>query len=118
MNQTACHGATLVFSDKLTQAEGVTVTGIDNLPDTYDGFEQGILDLRDDKSFFDMESLLQQIFIFFGKVRQGGRIIVPETTYCRLPYGLDGMEILAKIGGLRIEVPSSGKSSLLIATVL
>ena len=118
MDQTACHGATLVFSDKLTQAEGVIVTGIDNLSNTYDGFEQGILDLREDKTFVDLESLLQQIFTFFSKVRQGGRIIVPETTYCRLPYGLEGMEILAKIGGLRVEAPPSGNSSLLVSTII
>ncbi len=74
MKTTACHRATLLFSDKLTQAEGMTVTGIDNLPDTYDGSDQGILDLREDKSFVDFESLLHRIFTSFGKVRQGGRI--------------------------------------------
>lgn len=118
MDMAACHGATLVFSDNLTQAEGVTVVNTDDLQDVYDGFDQGILDLQEDTSFKDLESLLQQIFTFFRKVRQGGRIIVPETTYRRLPYGMDGMDILAKLGSLRIEVPPSGKSSLLVATVL
>ena len=118
MERTACHGATLLFSDNLTQAEGVIVVNTDELPDVYDGFDQGILDLREEASFIDTESLLHKIFTFFRKVRQGGRVIVPESTYCRLPYGADGMDILAKLGGLQIEVPSSGKSSLLIATVL
>ena len=63
-----------------------------------------------------MESVTQQIFMFLSKVREGGRVLVPESTYCHLPYGAAGMEILLRAHGLRIEAPLAGKGRLLIAS--
>ena len=88
-----------------------------NLSKAYDSYEQGILDLSDPASFADLESVIQQIFVFMGKIRVGGRILVPESTYCHLPYGIEGMEILFKVCGMLIELPVAGAPGLLTATV-
>ena len=64
-----------------------------------------------------LESIIQQIYEFISKVRKGGRIIVPESTYCHLPYGIEGMEIIMRTAGLRVEMPLSHMPDLLIATV-
>lgn len=112
-----CRGATLVFSDTLTSLEGATVVDSDGLADAYDSYEQGILDLSGPGSFADLESAIQQIYLFASKIRKGGRILVPESTYCNLPYGMEGMEILLKVAGLRIELPVYDMVSLLTASV-
>ena len=110
-------GSTLVFSDNRSEEEGVILVNRDTLKSAGDGFDQGILDIADPVNFIDIESIVQQFFLFFRKVRQGGRIIVPETTYRHLPYGMDGIDIIARVAGLVIEVPNSGSSRLVVASV-
>ena len=43
--------------------------------------------------------------------------MIPESTYCNLPYGMQGMEILLKVAGLNIELPVYEMASLLTASV-
>lgn len=112
-----CHGSTLVFSDTETAAPNAVVVSGDGLNATYDSFDNAILDLSRPASFADAESIIEQIFALFHKVRAGGRILIPESTYCHLPYGATGMEILLHAKGLRIEAPLAGKGRLMIASV-
>ncbi len=117
MKAAGCHGSTLVFSDSDFTAEGAAVVSGKELENAYNSFEQGILDLSDPASFADLESVIQQIFVFMDKVRAGGRILVPESTYCHMPYGIEGMEILLKVYGAMIELPVAYAPGLLIATI-
>lgn len=117
MEAAECHGSTIIFSDRPEEIEGAAVVAQDGLKYAYDSYDQGILDLSDPQTFADLESVIQQIFMFMDKVKAGGRVIVPESTYCHLPYGIEGMEILFKVSGMLIELPSAGDSGLLIATV-
>ena len=112
-----CKGATLVFSDTSNTLDGATVVNLAQLSGAYDSYEQGILDLSKQSSFADLESVIQQIFVFASKIRRGGRILIPQSTYAHLPYGMDGMEILLKVVGLRIELPLEGMVSVLVASV-
>ena len=111
-----CHGATCIFSDTTEDFSGATVLNGENINNAYDGFEQGILDFSKPESFYDLESMIQKIFRFTDKIRQGGRILVPESTYIHLPYAMEGMEILLKAAGLKIEMPMGEMKSLLIAS--
>ncbi|MBR3721758.1 MAG: ATP-grasp domain-containing protein [Selenomonadaceae bacterium] len=116
MKRTNLSGSVLIFSDTLqTEVPGAVLTNAEKLKTAYDGFDYGILDLRKTASFVDMESAIWQIFAFFRKIRQGGQIIIPETTYCHLPYGMDGMEILAKTAGLIIEAPEANAEIMTIS---
>ena len=117
MKEAGCHGATLVFSDQATKAEGaVVVTDSKKMEAAYDSYENAILDLSRSESFADVESVIEQIFVFLSKVRTGGRVLVPESTYCHLPYGATGMEILLHAKGFRIEAPLAGKGRMIIAS--
>lgn len=118
MKAAGCHGTTLIFSDTMRECDGVAVVTSEGLAKAYDSYDQVILDLSDPRSFADLESIFQQIFLFMDKVRVGGRILVPESTYCHLPYGIEGMEILFKVSGMLIELPNAGLPGLLTATVL
>lgn len=117
MKDANCHGATLVFSDSKEKVNDAAVVGSRTLSAAYDSYEFGILDLTQKESFADLESIIQQIFTFMDKIRPGGRIVVPKSTYCHLPYGIEGMEILFKVSGMLIELPPVNSSNLLIATI-
>ncbi len=117
MKAAGCHGSTLIFSDTMDEMDGAAVVNGSTLTKAYDSYDQGILDLSDPNSFADLESVIQQIFVFMEKIRTGGRILVPESTYCHLPYGIEGMEILFKVCGMLIELPVSDAPGLLVATV-
>ena len=117
MKTADCRGTTLVFSDTADDVKGAVTVSSKTLAKAYDGFEQGILDLSRKDTFSDLESIVQQIFVFAGKIRRGGRMLIPESTYRNLPYGIEGMEILMQIAGLRIELPLKGESDLLVGSV-
>ena len=42
------------------------------------------------------------------KVRSGGRLIVPERFYQRLPYGRKMIEVLMIVGGMKVQAPVYG----------
>ena len=117
INHISCGESTLIFSDTCQEMEGATVINEKGLRLAYDSYEQGILDLSKPETFCDLEIIIQQIYQFADKIREGGRIIIPESTYCNLPYGMEGMEILLKIAGLQIECPRSGFGNVLIASI-
>ena len=106
-----------MLSDRNLELESTMVCNFNNLDKFYDGFEQGILDLTRPESFVDLESTIERIFKFSTKFKEGGRIFVPESTYENLPYGIEGMEVLMKVAGLRIEIPLSGDGKVLVASV-
>lgn len=116
MRETDCHGATLVFSDTETEVSGAYVVNTESLSSAYGCYNNILLDLSKPETFDDAESIIQQIFMFLGKVREGGRVLVPQSTYCHLPYGETGMEILLRIRDLRIEAPIASKGRLIIAS--
>ena len=110
-------GPTLIFSDTLHEYDGADVVRTETLRKSPDGYDHGILDLSDAASFADLESIIQQIFSFMDKIKIGGRILIPESTYCHLPYGIEGMEILLKVSGMLIELPVPESPGLLTATI-
>ena len=97
--------------------ENETIISKKELRSAYDSYEQGILYLSKPETFADLEIVIQQIYEFADKIREGGRIIIPESTYRNLPYGIEGMEILLRITGLRIEAPRADLKNVLIASI-
>ena len=117
MEEADCHGATLIVSDTVkTAPAGASLLPLDALDDAYDSYENAILDLSRPETFADAESITQQVFTFFSKIREGGRVLVPESTYRHFVYGATGMEILLRSCGLRIEAPLAGRSRVMIAS--
>ena len=117
MRESDCRGTTLIFTDRSGEVPGAVSTDADGLDAVFNGFDRGILDLTDPASYTDIESLIERIFVFTDKIKEYGKIIVPESTYVNMPYGIDGMEIILKVAGLRLEMPLTGDGRALIASV-
>ena len=63
------------------------------------------------------EDEIAEIFLnIFTKVKVGGLIFVPETTYQCLMSKRRGMEALLKTLNLRIELPPNGIEGVIIAS--
>ncbi len=116
LDELGMEGSTLVFSDSGEESGRATVVDGHQLATAYDSYELGLLDISQEASYADVESLLQQIFLFLDKLREGARIYIPESTYCHLPYGIDGMEIILHAAGLTIEAPRPNDSHMIIAS--
>ena len=116
LKEAGCHGATMVFSDQKAHVDAAVVIDGSGLETAYDSYDNILLDLSRPETFADVESLFEQVFVFLGKVRAGGRVLVPESTYCNLPYGATGMEVLLHAKGFRIEAPLAGQGRMIIAS--
>ena len=116
MKEANCKGSTLLLSDTPQEAEGSCVVSPDELQSAYDSYEHGIIYLHKAESFADTESLSEMILTFIGKIRKGGCVIFPESTYCNMPNGVRMLEILLRAAGMRIEAPVSGKEKILTAS--
>lgn len=108
---------TLVFTDSDEPIPGVASVLGDQIKNAYDSYEYGILDLSKPETFADLEIVIRQIYEFTDKIRVGGHIIIPESTYCHIPHGMEGMEILLRIVGLTIESPRTDLKRTLIASI-
>ena len=123
MNGKSCRGSTLIISDRAEEAEGqypdlyATFISPDAVRDAYDSYEQVLLDLSRPESFMDLEILFRQIFESLSRLRPQGRVLVPRSTYCLMPYSASGMEALLMAAGVRIEVPESGSDRTLSGTI-
>lgn len=117
-----CRSSTLVVSDQKEEEDYsqlyAVVVPLDKVDTAYDSYEQVLLDLSRERSFLDLEILFHQIFHAFSRLRPTGRVLIPESTYHRMPYGQSGMEALLIAAGLRIEVPESSSDRTLVGRML
>ncbi len=107
-------GSVLILSNEISSLPGVTVTSSGDIRKISGGFRYGILDLsyRENE---DYESIAEDFFKLAEKVRNGGQIIVPESTYWHLSCGMESIEILCEAAGLLIEAPSERAGNVVIA---
>ncbi len=100
----AC-GSILVAKDEYSPEEGAQVVTPDNLDDAHKGFDYCIIGYQ--KSLIDRNEseLLKLMFETMDKVREGGKVIIPEAVYKYLSYGKRGAEMLLYIKRFLIEPP-------------
>ena len=110
-------GSILLYSEEIRELEGVTTVDASALSDTEGGFAYAILDLPD-KDRMDPESGADLFFDLVGKLRAGGRIVVPERTYRNFPCGAESIEILCEAAGLFIEAPRTGIGGIVVGCVM
>ncbi len=118
-----CPGRTLIVTDRPEDplfASGQLYAGVvtrDAAQDAYDSYEQVVLDFSRPESFMDLEILFRDIFEAFSRVRPMGRVLIPQSTYCRMPYGESGMEALMLAAGISIEIPDCSSDRTLSGIV-
>ena len=109
---------------------GIGLLVTDQLIDDLDIFQINAKDLKSVEGKFDFIIINLNEFIFnnssreliesmwnsFSKIKEGGLIFIPENTYMLVNGGRNGMEVLIKAAGLKIELPPYGIYDTIIAS--
>lgn len=107
MKDCGCHGSTLLVSDKERSIEGIRCAVKDDIDDVYKGYDNVIISLRDSLLSLKESECLDLIFRIMDKVKPGGRVIIPGSTYDYMSYQREGAEMLMEIKGLEICAPTA-----------
>ena len=110
------HGAILIAADNPQEIEGAQCVTPKTIGDAHKGFdyvvigyEQSLLDLKGKET-----ACLELLFDTMELVREGGRVIIPRSTYRYLSYGRQGAEQLMLVKGLALEHISASQTDAVI----
>ncbi len=106
-------GSVLVYSDRSDNLPDVTVVNADTLSDAKEGYSHAVLDISD-RETEDPETMVEDFFRLADKLRTGGHIYVPESTYQNFPCGAESIEILCEAAGLAIEAPDMDSVNMVV----
>lgn len=118
-----CSGRTLIVTDRpedfASSSENLyaSVISREDIANAYNSYSQVVLDFSRPESYLDLEILLRDIFEAFSRVHPEGRVLIPQSTYCRMPYGESGMEILMMTANISIEIPDCSSDRTLSGRV-
>ena len=112
----ADYGTGLLITDQFIDTDDVIQVGIENVTEVNEEFDYVIINLN--KSFLEKRDdiTVEVILSLFKRIRVGGIVFVPETTYKYAPGQRKGIEALMKDLDLRIEVPPYGVNTGVIAS--
>lgn len=103
-----CRGAVLVTSDEEMEIEGAQCVTANTLSDAKMGFDYVIIGYQHVLTRLNESACLNLMFDTMELVKDGGMVIVPQSTYDYLSYKRDGAEELMAIKGLTVEAPRMG----------
>ena len=114
LNMTHARGNILVVSDRdNTDCHAVCVRPQD-LGSAMDSYDNVLFDGSFYGEGHEVEETVERIFDAMKKVRVGGRFIVSENFYQRIPYGRTFIDALMMIGGFRILAPDSTQKQVVM----
>ncbi len=98
-----CHGSILVASDEKREIEGCQCVTGDTLAEAQRGFDNVLIMYQNSLTELSESACLRLIFDTMERVREGGRVIIPKSTYDFISYGRQGMEELINVKGFIVE---------------
>ena len=110
------HGTGLLITDQFLENPDIVQIGLNDIDTVNQEFDYIIVNLN--KSLIEKRGdiAVNVILNIFSRIRYGGIIFVPETTYKYISGGRKGVEALLKNLDLRIEVPPYGFNAGVIAS--
>lgn len=109
-------GSTLFVTDQKIEGIDILQASLDEIDDIKGDFNavvinlnKSIVGLKDDMLAYDFLRIIE-------KVKVGGVILIPESTYVYTPHGRSGVEALIKVLDLKIEMPLHGLKKMVIAS--
>ena len=109
-----CYGAVLYAGDKPQEIQGIQCVCPETLSDAHKGFDNVIIGYQESLVKLNETKCLRLIFETIDKVKPGGRVIIPSSTYEYLSYKREGAELLLEVKGLSIEPPVQGINDYVI----
>ena len=108
-------GSTLFVTDQAFDEEIVLQVSLDGIDDVKGDFNCVVVNLN--KSLVDLQDdmIAYNFLKIIDKVKVGGLIFIPESTYQYTPHGRIGAEALIKVLDLKLELPLHHFGNMVIA---
>lgn len=116
INDIKQYGTGLLGTDNVFENLNLAQVSIDNLNEIMGKFDCVIINLN--KSIADKkdDEIVKLFLDIFDKVKFGGLIFIPKTTYDFMPNSRQGAEALVKVLDFKIEIPMHKLNRMVIAS--
>lgn len=116
MNEIKAYGTSLLVTENIFDNLNVSQASIDDLDEIKGTFDCVVINLN--KSLSDMhdDEITKRFLDIFAKVKFGGLIFIPKTTYDFMPNSRLGAEALLKVLDFKIELPIHKLNRMVIAS--
>ena len=116
MNEIKAYGTPLLVTETHFDDLNVSQVSIDDLDEIKGTFDCVVINLN--KSISDMkdDEVVKRFLDIFDKVKFGGLIFIPKTTYAFMPNSRLGAEALLKVLDFKIELPIHKFDRMVIAS--
>ncbi len=111
-----CHGSILVATDEHREIEGCQCVTKDTLEEAQRGFDNVLIMYRNSLTELGESACLKLLFDTMERVREGGRVIIPKSTYDFISYGRQGTEELINVKGFIVELSKTGYIGKVVGT--
>ncbi|WP_407410578.1 ATP-grasp domain-containing protein [Methanobrevibacter sp.] len=109
-------GTPLLVTEKIFEDLAIAQVTIENIDDIKGTFDCVVVNLNEGIYNQCAEGVSKKLSKIFEKVRIGGLIFIPNTTYDYLPNGKLGLEALLKLQGFCLEMPIHTLTGMVIAS--
>jgi len=116
INNIKPYGTSLLVTENVFDDLNVSQVSIDSLDEIKGNFDCVVLNLNESLSDMKDEEIAKIFLSIFDKVKFGGLIFIPKTTYDFMPNARLGAEALLKVLDFKIELPIHKMNRMVIAS--
>ena len=116
MNEIKAYGTSLLVTENVFDNLNVSQVSIDDLNEIKGTFDCVVINLNKSLSDMNADEIAKRFLDIFDKVKFGGLIFIPKTTYDFMPNSRLGAEALLKVLDFKIELPIHKLNRMVIAS--
>ena len=116
MNEIKAYGTSLLVTESVFDNLNVSQVSIDDLYKIKGTFDCVVINLNKSLSDMNADEIVKRFLDIFDKVKFGGLIFIPKTTYDFMPNSRLGAEALLKVLDFKIELPIHKLNRMVIAS--
>ena len=116
INNIKPYGTSLLVTENVFDDLNVSQVSIESLDEIKGNFDCVVLNLNESLSDMKDEEIAKIFLSIFDKVKFGGLIFIPKTTYDFMPNARLGAEALLKVLDFKIELPIHKMNRMVIAS--
>ena len=110
------YGSQLFVTDQKLDGAGFLQVSPDEIDDVKGDFNSVVVNLNRSIADLRNDEIAYLFLRIIDRVKVGGIIVIPESTYQFVPHGRAGVEALIKVLDLRIELPLHNLGKMVIAS--
>lgn len=110
------YGSGLLITDTYVPEKDILQVAADNLQDIGGEFDYIIINLNRSMVENDADTRVKILLDSFNKVKAGGLVVIPKSTYNLFTGGRKGVEAIIKLLNFKIELPPYGMKNSIVAS--